>query len=359
MSDINSPDPASETGHVEPAPRWLVDFRRTECRRGSYLSGDGFGVVFADRGSDVLMVSFDNVSSANDDGLDRVPWGYEFVAKNGWSQLGVMTFRPDWYRNAEMLDHLENLRDQGFFRRFRKVIMTGTSMGGYAACAFASLAPGSTVVAFSPQSTLKPELVPWETRFPAGRRADWCGPFADGAVESAVAEKVFLVYDPAVQPDQHHIDRFTAPNAIHLKARYAGHKSALFLRRAGLLSTVVRQTVAGTMSPQEFARIYRDARTVPWYLNAMKARIVDGGHAHLLPRFAKAVSRLGNEPIARSALAMAAARSGSASVSRKTSPRAISHETILADSAMMSVISKDAIWQNIQKNRRKNHLNWC
>lgn len=358
MSDINNPNPAPETGHAEPAPRWLADFRRTEHRRGSYLSGDGFGVVFADRGDDVLMVSFDNVSSATGDTLDRVPWGYEFVAKNGWSQLGVMTFAADWYRNAEVLDHLENLRDQGFFRRFRNVIMTGTSMGGYAACAFASLAPGCTVIAFSPQSTLMPRLVPWETRFPGGRRADWRGPFADGAVESAAAETVFLVYDPAVHLDQYHIDRFTAPNVIRLKARYAGHKSALFLRRAGLLSTVVRQTVAGRMSPQEFARIYRAARTMPWYLNAMKARIADGPHAHLLPRFANAVRTLGNEQIARSASAMAAARSAAGPASRKSQPRPVSHEMILAESAIMSVIPEVSIWQNIQKNRRKNHLNW-
>ncbi|MDP0926198.1 hypothetical protein Q0601_03340 [Paracoccus onubensis] len=356
MTDPSSHDIAPDADRAESAPRWLINFRRSDHRRGSYISGDGFGVVFTDRGDDVLMVSFDNVSSAAEDTLDRLPWGYDFVAKNGWSQLGVMTFGADWYRNTGILEHLENLREQGFFRRFGKVVMTGTSMGGYAACAFASLAPGCTVIAFSPQSTLKPELVPWETRFPAGRRADWSGAFVDGAAESAAAGQVFLVYDPGFQPDQRHIDRFTTPNVIHLKARYAGHKSALFLRRAGLLSTVVRQTVAGRMSPGEFARIYRAARTVPWFLYAMKARIGEGGHAHLLPRFAKAVSTLGHEKIARSARAMAKDRSGPPLENARLRPT--SHEMILAASARMTVNSEELPWQNVQKHRQKNLMNW-
>ena len=39
---------------------------------------------------------------------------------------------------------------------------------------FAAAAPGARVVAFCPQSTLCPDLVPWETRFANGReRGDW------------------------------------------------------------------------------------------------------------------------------------------------------------------------------------------
>ena len=227
------------------------------------------------------------------------------MAKNGWSQLGVMTFDADWFRNDGLLTYMQELGQSGFFRRFRKVVMTGTSMGGYAACAFASLAPGCTVMAFSPQSTLKKDLVPWETRFSSGRRADWSGPFADGAVESVDAEAVFLVYDPNFAPDLQHAERYTAPNAVRLPARYSGHKSALFLRRAGLLSSVVRGTVEGSMSKSEFFRIYRGGRNLPWYLHAVLARLLETGRHKLLPRFANAVRKMGNEPIARSAEAKA------------------------------------------------------
>lgn len=290
---------------VEAAPEWLVDFRRSPFPKGFYRSGDGYGIVFAERSPDTLVVSFDNLSSARDEAIDRTPWGYGFVAKNGWSQLGVMTFAPDWFRNDELLDYLKNLAKSGFLTRFRTVVMTGTSMGGYAACAFASLVPGCRVIAFSPQSTLKKELVPWEKRFSSGRRADWSGPFADGAQESLAASQVFLLYDPNFAEDVAHADRFTGPNVIRLKARYSGHKSALFLRRAGLLSTIVRETVEGTMSEQRFYEIYRGGRALPWYMNAVAARLSDTNRHRLLPRLSRAVRKMGFEQIARSVVGRA------------------------------------------------------
>lgn len=300
MHDAEAATPAST---VEPAPDWLVNFRRSPFPTGSYVSGPGFGVVFTDRGSDVLMVSWDNLSSANEDTMDRTPWGYAFVAKNGWSQLGIMTFSGDWFRNDALIAHLTSLRDSGFFSRFRKVVMTGTSMGGYAATAFASLAPGCTVVAFSPQSTLKQDLVPWETRFASGRRADWSGGFADGAVESQAAGQVFLIFDPRFEPDKRQTDRYLGDNVTRLTARYAGHKAALFLRRAGLLSAVVKAAVADALTPTEFYRIYRGGRRLPWYGHAVLARLIDGGHQRHVPRFAKAMQGRGAEALARSALA--------------------------------------------------------
>lgn len=290
---------------IDPAPEWLVNLRRSNYRKGSYVSGDGFGVVFTDRESDVLIVSWDNLSSAGDDAIDRLPWGYSFVAKNGWSQLGVMTFNPDWFRNDDLIDHMISLRDSGFFQRFRRVVMNGTSMGAYAASAFASLAPGCTVVAFSPQSTLKTDLVPWESRFASGRRADWSGAFADAAEESRTAERVFLIYDPRFVPDVKHVDRFTDVNVTRLKARYSDHKTALFLRRAGLLSSVVKAAVAGTLSEPEFYRIYRGGRALQWYKHAVMRRLIEDGRQRHLPRFAEAMRAMQNEPLARSAMARA------------------------------------------------------
>ena len=66
--------PAEPQAAVEPAPEWLVNFRRSEHKRGFYISGDGYGVVFSDRGSDVLVVSCDNLSSAREDTIDRRDW---------------------------------------------------------------------------------------------------------------------------------------------------------------------------------------------------------------------------------------------------------------------------------------------
>ncbi|MFT6535162.1 MAG: hypothetical protein ACJAQU_000050 [Loktanella salsilacus] len=283
------------------APDWLVAFKTGPFPEGTYHAGRGFSTVFSDRASDVLVVSFDNLSQVREDMVPRSPWGYSFVAKNGWSQLGVMSDNADWFRNDALFAHMRSLSEAGFFAKFRKVVMTGTSMGGYAACAFAGLAPGCTVLAFSPQSSLKKDLVPWETRYNSGRKADWTGDFADATETSHSAKAVYLIYDPLFEEDVRHIDRFTGDNVIRLKARYAGHKTALFLRRAGGLSDVVRTVVETEMTVATFYKIYRKGRNLPWYMHAVRNRITAGGRDRLLPAFAEAVRKMGFENIARSA----------------------------------------------------------
>ena len=84
------------------APGWLVDLRRSPHRKGFYQSLGDYALVHMDRVSGHLMVSFDNLSSARDESIAREPWGYGFVARNGWSQLGVLAFTAEWFRDAEL-----------------------------------------------------------------------------------------------------------------------------------------------------------------------------------------------------------------------------------------------------------------
>jgi len=46
-----------------------------------------------------LIVSFDNLSNVNDAGLARDSWGYDFFRDEGWSHLGVLNFKANWYRD--------------------------------------------------------------------------------------------------------------------------------------------------------------------------------------------------------------------------------------------------------------------
>lgn len=71
----------------------------------------------------------------------------------------MQTFAENWYRDAALITRLERLRDDGFFRGYGRVIFSGASMGAFAACAFAPLAPGCTIIAYSPQSTLHPDVI--------------------------------------------------------------------------------------------------------------------------------------------------------------------------------------------------------
>jgi hypothetical protein len=291
------------TDKYDPAPRWLAEMRasdvngdRVDRPHGFYVNYRHFAAVHIDRGDDRLVVAFDNLSSVNDESLDRETWGDKFYADNGWSSLGIISFEANWYRDEVLFDYLEQLRDSGFFARFKDVVFTGTSMGGYAACAFSSLAPGSTVIAYSPQSTLKKELVPWEKRFNRGRQQDWSGRYADSTECTGQAKKVYLCYDPYFEGDKEHAARYSGDNIVHLHSNYVGHKTVVFLRRAGILKDVTGGCISGEMTPARFNGLYRARRKLPWYYFALLDLAVERGHRKLSDMIIRKGSDISGNP---------------------------------------------------------------
>ncbi len=273
------------------APRWLAEMRAGSAHgeavdkpRGFYVNYRHFAAVHVARGTKKLIVAFDNLSSVNDPSLGREAWGDKFYGENNWSSLGIISFKANWYRDETLFDYLEGLKRQGFFAQYEHVVFTGTSMGGYGACAFCSLAPGSTVIAFSPQSTLGKALVPWETRFHQGRKQDWSGRYGDAAAHCAAASRVYLCYDPYMPGDKGHADRFTGPNIVHLRANFVGHKTALFLRRAGILKKVTATCVQNNMTEARFSALFKARRALPWYYFGLMDIALERGHTTLTDR---------------------------------------------------------------------------
>ena len=299
-------DAPPDTPVPEVPPQWLVDLRRSPYRRGFYHSEEEFAALHVERERAHLFVSFDNLSQVGHDQIDREAWGYEFARKSGWSQLGIFAFRANWFRNRTLFAYLRQLRDNGLFARYQTVTFAGTSMGAYAACAFSSVAPGAQVIAFSPQSTLSPALVPWEARFPGGRAADWSGDFADAADQTATAQTVYLVYDPTEPADAAHADRFTGANIVRLRTPRAGHKTALRLRQTDMLSQVVRGLATRTMDAPAFHALYRQSRLQPWYLDALGQRLHARGRTDWLRRLSDIAGRNGRTGMAKALEARAA-----------------------------------------------------
>lgn len=304
---VPEPEPDSEsvtdgTVAIDPddvAPRWLADLRRSEHRQGWYYSDTTWAAQYSHRGAEVLVVSFDNLSSVRDPSLARETWGYGFYKSEGWSHLGVMAFEKNWYRDPRLFDFIEGQAKGGFFRRFRRVVLTGTSMGGYAATAFARNIPGCTVVAFSPQSTLDPALVPWEERFGSGRKQDWSGRYRDAPADCAPAARVFIIYDPYFAPDRQHAERYTGDNITLLKSWYASHKSAQFMRRADILKAVMQAAVAGTLTDRLYYRLFRSRRDLMWYYNGLAEHLLERGHKGLAGQLADHLGTIGRPGLAR------------------------------------------------------------
>ncbi|KAA2311784.1 hypothetical protein E0K93_19475 [Puniceibacterium sp. HSS470] len=255
-------------------PRWYAEIFPAGNSRGFFHNLGDHSAVFIQRESRQLVVSFDNLAEAGGRHYNREPWGGKFIAEQNWSHLGIFAQGPTWYRDAALITFLESLRDTGFFSQFDRVAFCGASMGGFAAMAFASLAPGATVLAFSPQTTLAASIVPWEERFAKGRAQDWALPHGDAADELSHAGSVYVVCDPFEALDKQHLDRLGhVPTLIALRAPGLGHKSALLLRRMDRLKPVMKGAIDGTLTRREFARLIRDRRDLYLYKTTMDGHL--------------------------------------------------------------------------------------
>lgn len=290
---------AADEAPAEEGARWLGDLLETRYRKGFYISDNLFALQHTFRSSKVLYVSFDNLSSVRAPSRLRDPWGYGFAAKAGWSGLGVLCYRPNWFRIPALYEELFHLAERGFFESFQQVVFTGTSMGAYAACAFARLAPGAMVVAFSPQSTLAPGLADWDRRYPSGSGADWSGPFADGATGLEGVGRAWIVHDPAVPEDRRHAERLAGPNVELLRARHSSHFSAQFLRQIGALGTFVTECVAGKMTVPRFYDLYRPARGYRRYLDGLVQQAMQHPDPARRRQLARALRNINRHGLAR------------------------------------------------------------
>jgi hypothetical protein len=212
-------------------------------------------------GGRVLVVTFEPaaVGKAVDD-LSRPVWGQAFLLRRGHAVLGVKRVAADWYRRGDLHRVFRALQQADWFRRFDQVMFYGPSMGGYAALAFSVCAPGSTVLALNPQSTLAPDRAWFDQRFAGARAARWQGDFVDGVDGAAVAARVYVCYDPYQIKDRLHAERLPTHNRINLRLPFVGHTTAQALNGLGLLGTVFDEALKGTLDEAGFRRLAR-ART--------------------------------------------------------------------------------------------------
>ncbi|EAP78114.1 glycosyltransferase family 2 protein [Roseovarius nubinhibens] len=272
-------------------PRWLDDIRPGASGEGFLEKNLRNSLLFVKRPSDRLLITFDNLSNVGDESPEREPWGFKFASDEGLSHLGVMAHVSDWYRDEALINRFTSLARDGFFDGYERVVLAGVSMGGYAALVFSSLIPGAHVIAINPQSTLNPELVPWETRYENGRRQDWTLPLADAAELTATAGRVNVFYDPYHELDQQHVDRLSGDNIHIYKCWFSSHKTAVFLRKIDALKPVMRHAIFDELEEREFYRLYRKRRNLPWYRGSVSGYFRETGREELAIHFDKTFRR--------------------------------------------------------------------
>ena len=245
------------------------------------------------RRSPQLIVTFDNLSSVGQS-IPAQPWLLARSERAGVSILGLIAKRKDWYRNPDTAALITDLAEAGLFRQFDRVTFMGASMGGFAALAFSALVPGAHVLAFSPQSTLAPALVPFERRYRyAQKKWDWTTPaFLDAATSVPAAAIVTLVYDPFEAEDKLHAQRLDAPNVRHIHTDHLGHRAIRVMKDAGGLDELIEGMALGTFDALAYAQAARGRRKTLFWQRALLGAAEAKGHRRLAHAAAQGMKRL-------------------------------------------------------------------
>jgi hypothetical protein len=81
-------------------------------------------------------------------------WGEDAVQLAGFDAAGVVAKSNNWFPTADMVELAVHIR--AHMRHYRRTILYGFSMGGYAAAKFSGLLRADSAIALSPQYSIDP-----------------------------------------------------------------------------------------------------------------------------------------------------------------------------------------------------------
>jgi hypothetical protein len=190
---------------------------------------------------------------------------FEFLSIAGEmdvKRMFVRDLQQAWYhlglpRCGSDLDELAvSLRGMLRRRRVQRLVLAGSSAGGYAAIVFGTLLGADVVLAFSPQTTLDLDVLGrmgdhrWDERLEQLTNADELNP-AWIDLRSALPEARWceetqyrLYFDEAQRADREHAERLAGLEGVRLyRFGGGGHRVARHMRDSGALARVIERAV--------------------------------------------------------------------------------------------------------------------
>ena len=203
-----------------------------------------------------VVVTFDSYHEPA--GMNRAGFGEAFFQSEGIAAIHVMAHHNDWFQYTEIEDVLLEIRKA--CSGAERLLAYGSSMGGYAALRFANAVGAHAALALSPQYSLDPRKVPFETRWAPDRRRIRFLAAIDGAIRPG-PRRIF-VYDSALDPDRRHAELLMAAAPMTaIGVPYAGHPVGGFLNDIKLLRPLVLTALDGSFDAPRFRRAAHARRT--------------------------------------------------------------------------------------------------
>ncbi len=271
------------------------------------------------------VVTFDSYHEPP--GFDRPGFGEAFFAGEGITAIHVMSYGNDWFQYPEMPEVLSMIRQA--CAGAERLVAYGSSMGGYGAFRFAGPIGAQAALGLSPQYSVDPRKVKFETRWASDRRRIR---FIK-ALEGPIAQVPLMVgaYDSRLEMDTRHIfwlSTFSHTDMIPLA--FAGHPIGPFLQDVGLLAPLVLGVFDPGFNAEDIkAAAHRRMKTSPhWLANVAEHRMHARGNRGIV--FARrAVALAPDRPSLHDTLARRLAAAGRYEEALAAHERAIAIEPIV------------------------------
>lgn len=144
------------------------------------------------------------------------------------------------------------------FHGVDQVVAMGNSMGGFAACVLAELIPVNTVISFSPQFSMHPDVVPEERRWHYWRDRITQWPCRDVGGLDAGQTRYYVFHGDHPAEAQHWLRFPSGPRIHHYIFKGQGHNVAALLRKRQILGQVVDLAIEDR--PKKLRKVIENAR---------------------------------------------------------------------------------------------------
>lgn len=175
-------------------------------------------------GSKHTVVSFSSIGNT----VQGVNAEFYNLKNNGYNVIWVIDKTNSYFSNINQDDIIRHIKTD-------KVYTIGSSMGGFNAILFANMYKVDKVLAFAPQYSMEPTIVPWEDRWRKQvSRAKFKYPKL--TFNSWTDYTIIRGHKGA---DKRHTDMFPKKKNINIQQVYGNHMVAENFKKSGTLYTLI------------------------------------------------------------------------------------------------------------------------